>query len=81
MPLYKVSLHRRMREHYDRPDGNPFLRPLPEPGVKHSMMVREWTFEARDAEQVRRLLDDARAMGVPAVFGFELRSIEEVKSR
>lgn len=79
MPLYKVALHRPIRRHYDRPDPNPFLAPMPAPGVTHSMMVREWTFEATDADQVRKLLEEAYAMGVPGVSGFKLRSIEEVK--
>jgi hypothetical protein len=79
MPLYKVALHRRIRDNYRCPEPNPFLAPIPEPGVTHTMLVREWTFEASNEKHALRLLQEARDLGVAAVEGFTLRNVELVK--
>jgi hypothetical protein len=78
MPRFKVALHRRIRENYHSPEPNPFLAPIPAPGVVHSMSIREWEFDAKDEDEVRRLLEEAREQGVANVAGYHLRSIERV---
>jgi hypothetical protein len=78
MAMFKVALHRRLRDNYHGHEPNPFLAPLPPPGKTHSMSVREWTFEAEDEAEVRRLLQEARDKGIPGIQGYSLRSIEKL---
>lgn len=78
MPRFKVSLHRRIRRYATGPEPNPFLAPIPAPGKTHSMLVREWEFDASDDDEVRRLLQEARDAGFGNVIGFSLRSIERI---
>lgn len=76
MPLFKVELHRRMRDSYgSMPEPNPFLGGLPPDGKTVQMLVREWIFEAQDEAEVRRLLQEAYDTDVPNVRGFSLRQI------
>lgn len=79
MAKFKVALHRRIRDNYSSmPEPNPFLAPIPAPGGTHRMLVREWEFEARDEDEVRRLLKEAQDSGIGNVQGFSLRSIERL---
>jgi hypothetical protein len=79
MPRFKVSLHRRIRDNYSgMPEPNPFLAPIPAPGITHPMSVREWEVEAKDEAEVRRLLKRAREMLIPSVHDYSLRSIERL---
>jgi hypothetical protein len=79
MPTFKVALHRPVRKSYNgMPEPNPFLAALPAPGRKSNWIVREWTFEARDEAEVKKLLAEAYGAGIEGVRGFSLRSIERV---
>lgn len=77
MPRFTVTLQRRLRDNYNRPEPNPFLAPLPHPDKKCEMSIRTWSFEAKDEAECRRLLDEAYAAGIPGVQGYTLRSIDE----
>jgi hypothetical protein len=79
-PRFKVTLHRRLRDSYSgMPEPNPFLTPLPEPGTKtHRMLLREWTFSAKDEAECRRLLAWAQEHNIENVRGCTLRSIERL---
>lgn len=78
MARFKVAIHRRIRDNYNAPEPNPFLAPIPAPGLTHSMSVREWEFEAADEDEVRRLFKEAQESGVGNVQGYSLRSIERL---
>lgn len=81
MPMFKVALHRRLRDSYDTmPEPNPFLGGLPPDGKTVQMHVREWEFEARDEAEVRRLLQEAYDADVPGVRGYSLRQIKRPAS-
>lgn len=80
MPQFKVTLQRRVRENYNKPEPNPFLASLPAPGRTHPVLLREWTFEARDEREVKKLLGEAYADGIANVQGFTLRSIERLSN-
>jgi hypothetical protein len=81
MPQFKVTLHRRVRENYSGlPEPNPFLASIPAPGRTHQMILREWTFEAKNETEVRKLLNNAYGAGIPNVQGFSLRSIERLSN-
>jgi len=49
-------------------------------GRTASVPTRTWSFEARDEDEVRRLLDEARGQGLPYVQGYVLASIEQLVS-
>lgn len=79
MPIFKVALHRPVRKNrHGMPDPNPFVASLPAAGRKSNWIVREWTFEARDEAEVKKLLSEAYGSGIEGVRGFTLRSIEPV---
>lgn len=81
MPQFKVTLHRPMRKNYHgMPEPNPFLASLPAPGRKSTWILREWTFEAKDEAEVRRLLGEAYGTGIENVREFSLRSIERLSN-
>lgn len=77
MTKFRVSLHRRIFGPNERP-RNPFYAGIPRDGVTHEMSVRTWTFEARNEQHVRKLLDEAREAGHANVVGYTLRGIERV---
>lgn len=77
--MFKVELHRPVRKNYHgMPEPNPFLATLPAPGRKSNWIVRQWTFEAKDEAEVKKLLGEAYGAGIEGVRGFSLRSIERV---
>jgi hypothetical protein len=79
MPQFRVALERLARTE----DGprNPFLiSDIFSPRWRRSVLVREWVMDADDEAHVRRLLDEARAMDVPGVREFNLRSIERIEA-
>jgi hypothetical protein len=78
MPRFRVELHRRIRDNYHSPEPNPFLAPIPAPGRTNSMSVRSWEFEAKDEDEVRKLLQEAHDKGIANVQGYSLRSIERL---
>lgn len=81
MPMFKVALHRRMRDSYGTmPEPNPFLGGLPPDGKTVQMHVREWELEARDETEVRRLLQEAYDADIPNVRGYSLRQITRLPS-
>lgn len=74
MPMFRVSLHRRILGPNHR-GRNPFLAQLPADGVTVKMSVRSWTFEAKDEAEVKRLLQEAYTAHIA---GYTLRSIERL---
>jgi len=73
MPLYRVTISK------PKPKWkNPFLQlRVPERDDKHEVIAREWEFEAKDEDEVRKLFWEAKDH--PNVKGFELRSIKKLR--
>lgn len=76
MATFKVTLERRI--HRAGESENPFTPVHISPGSKSDFNLRSWEFEAKDEAEVRAYLDDAYKQRIPAVMGYNLRSIERV---
>jgi len=78
MPIFKVCIHAPYTPP-GQPRLNPFLiRDLFSSGISRS--IKEFRFEAKDENEVKRLFQEAIDNDLPNVRGYTLRSIEEVDS-
>lgn len=79
MPRYRVELEGPPIRPVGMAPRNPFLvRDISR--LTEQRLVRTWEFAADSEQEVRRLLDVARAFDLENVRGFNLRSISELGS-
>ena len=83
MPKYRVLLEKTLGIYRGQSGPiNPFSNfDIFDPGLMERFDVREFIFEAKSEDHVKRLLQEAREADIPDVRGYQLRSIEELPER